>query len=199
MTENGNVKYNCKWIKSESLSELQIESLNRWRKRLHDLRLIGAYKNSIGYGNLSIRIDNSSQFIITGSNTGRLALLDGRHYTKVLSYDITDNSLTCEGPIMASSESLTHAAIYATSSWVKGVIHVHCLRLWQKLIDKVPTISRTVEYGTPEMAAEMMRVLREAPVKDQGIVVMGGHQDGLITFGRTLNKAGIILMQYLNG
>jgi L-ribulose-5-phosphate 4-epimerase len=198
MTENGYIKYNCKWIKSGPLSESEIKNLNRWRTRLYDLKLIGAYENGIGYGNLSLRIGDSNQFIITGSNTGQLAQLNNNHYTRVLTHDINNNKLTCEGPIKASSESLTHAAIYAAKPGVNGVIHVHSLSLWQKLIDKVPTTSREVEYGTPEMAAEMTRLLSEAPVDDKGIMVMGGHEEGIITFGTTVDEAGGMVLQHLN-
>lgn len=198
MTENGYIKFNCNWIKSGPLSETEIKGLNRWRTRLYNLKLIGAYENGIGYGNISLRIDDSNQFIVTGSNTGQFALLDGSHYTRVLSYDVATNSLTCEGLIKASSESLTHAAIYTANSRVKGVIHVHCLSLWQKLIDKAPTTSKDVEYGTPEMAAEMMRLLSELPVKDQGIMVMGGHEEGIISYGTTLDEAGRVLLQHFN-
>jgi L-ribulose-5-phosphate 4-epimerase len=198
MNEKGVIKYNCNWIEGKPLSEAQIRTLNRWRTRLHNLGLIGAYDNGVGYGNISRRIGQSDQFIISGSNTGRLTVLDGRHYTRVLSYDIHDNKLTCEGPIQASSESLTHAAIYTANMRIKGVIHIHSLSLWQKLIDQVPTTSREVEYGTPEMAGEVTRIVKEAPIKDKGILVMGGHIEGIITFGRTLDEAGATLQQYLS-
>ena len=34
------------------------------------------------------------------------------HYVKVSSFNIDDNAVQCSGPLKASSESLTHAAIY---------------------------------------------------------------------------------------
>ena len=42
------IKFNCRWIKA-GMNE-DTEELNTWRDRLHDLKLIGAYQNGIGYG-----------------------------------------------------------------------------------------------------------------------------------------------------
>lgn len=197
LDEKGYIKYNCRWTRSGPLPESEIEILNRWRAKLHGLGLIGASKQNIGYGNISRRIGDSTQFIVTGSNTGHLPVLDGRHYARVLSFDFRNNTLSCQGPIQASSESLTHAAIYSTVPEIKGVIHVHSLSLWQSLIDKLPATSRDVEYGTPEMAAEMVRVLKEGKARELGIVIMGGHQEGIVTFGKNLDEAGEILLRYI--
>jgi L-ribulose-5-phosphate 4-epimerase len=198
LDEKGYIKFNCTWIKVGPLPAFSIEALNLWRNRLHKLGLIGVYENGIGYGNISIRIDDSDKFIIAGSNTGQYAILDGTHYTEVVEYDFPGNRLTCRGPIQASSESLTHAALYTAGPDIKAVIHVHNLKLWQELIDKVPTTSRDVEYGTPEMAAEMTLLLQEMPVKESGLVVMGGHRDGLVAFGGTLDQAGASLLRYIS-
>ncbi len=196
MDEKGYIKFDCVWIRRDPLPELQVAALNRWRDRLHVLRLVGSYDNGVGYGNLSERLDDTPQFIISGSATGRLPVLDGRHYTRVTNYDFRANSLTCEGPIKASSESLTHAAIYVAEPSVKAVIHVHSLSLWQALVDRLPTTSKDAGYGTPEMAAQMMKVLGGGKAKDTGIIVMGGHEAGIVTFGRDLDEAGEILMKY---
>jgi L-ribulose-5-phosphate 4-epimerase len=198
MDEKGYIKFSCTWVKSGPLSAARIEVLNLWRERLHKLGLIGVYENGIGYGNISVRIDDSRKFIITGSSTGQIAVLDGSHYTVVTEYDIPANRLTCAGPIKASSESLTHAALYAARNNIKAVIHVHSLKLWQELIDKVPTTSGEVEYGTPQMAFEMTRLLREMPVTEPGLVVMGGHREGLVSFGATLDQAAAVLLRHVS-
>ena len=193
MSETGYIKYKCNWIQTGPLPETRITILNQWRNKLRNLQLIGS-KGGIGYGNISERTGDSNQFVISGSNTGHLEYLDGTGYTSVINYDFLHNTLSCEGPIRASSESLTHAAVYSSNPRVKGVIHVHSLKLWLSLIDKYPTTSREVEYGTPEMAAEMIRVLKEQQ-SDRGIVVMGGHREGIIAFGRTLSEAGELILQ----
>ena len=113
--DEGYIKYSCIWIKSAPISDKGLIGINIWRQKLFALGLIGSYEDDIGFGNISIRVRNSSQFIISGTQTGHIPFLKNYHYTLVTSFNIEKNSLTCQGPIKASSESLTHAAIYA---WV---------------------------------------------------------------------------------
>jgi len=60
-----------------------------------------------------MRIRGGNQFVITGSATGEIPELEPGHYVKVNSFNIEDNAVQCVGPLKASSESLTHAAIYS--------------------------------------------------------------------------------------
>lgn len=193
--EEGYIKFNCNWIKTPPGSPYELSSLNEWRDKLFKLGLIGAYSNGIGFGNISIRKSSSGQFMITGSATGGFGSLSEAHYTTVLEYSLEKNSLTCKGPIQASSESLTHAAIYQSAPGVNAVIHVHQLYLWEKLFDKIPTSNPSVEYGTPEMAHEVIRLFKETAVATTGIFVMGGHKEGIVSFGRDLTEAGEILFR----
>ena len=193
MTEKGYIKFNCHWIKTNPVNEEQIYELNAWREKLFKLKLIGVYSNGIGYGNISIRLKDTI-FLITGTSTGQYPVLNVEHYTEVISYNFIENIITCKGPIKASSESLTHAAIYETNPEINAVIHVHNLTLWKKLLNKVPTTSPAVEYGTPEMAIEIQRLFTETNLRDQKILAMGGHEEGVISFGKNIDDAGKILM-----
>ena len=192
--EDGYIKFNCEWTITDPIANDAILGLNKCRAILFSKNLIGMYDNGIGFGNISKRID-AEQFIITGSATGRIRELTGQHYTKVTEHNIKTNSLTCEGPIKASSESLTHASIYLADSDVNAVIHVHSLDLWEKLIDKVPTTSTKIAYGTPEMANEIIRLFQETDVINQKIVVMAGHHEGIISFGKDLEEATEIILE----
>jgi ribulose-5-phosphate 4-epimerase/fuculose-1-phosphate aldolase len=189
----GYIKFNYEWIKQE-LNE-DITEINKWRKELYLLNLIGI-KNEVGFGNISIRQENN--FIITGSKTGGIENLTKNHFTKVTSWYFNQNNLTCEGPIEASSESLTHAAIYTSNSDINAVIHVHNLNLWEKLMHKIPTTDEKAEFGTPEMAYEIMKLFRENYVIKKRILVMGGHKEGIISFGKDLQEAGNVLLDYFN-
>jgi ribulose-5-phosphate 4-epimerase/fuculose-1-phosphate aldolase len=111
-------------------------------------------------------------------------------------YDFEENSLSCVGPLKASAESLTHAAIYESSPEINGVIHVHNMKLWEYLLDKVPFTGKEIEYGTPEMAEEMKRLIKEKATREKNIIVMKGHKEGVISFGKNLNQAGEILLKY---
>lgn len=198
MIDEGYVKYQCDWIDSPSVKGEEIEELNQWRNKLYQLGLIGQYDNGVGFGNISIRsLDNSYQFIISGTKTGGICWLNEQHYTKVTDYNWQENWLTCHGLIQASSEALTHAAVYTANPNINAVIHIHHLQLWQKLMDKVPTTARDTPYGTPEMAKEIILLCQMGNLKEAKILVMSGHWEGIIAFGSNLDEAGTLLLQHL--
>lgn len=190
--DEGYIKFNCEWIKAEPFSNEQIAELNRCRNLLYEMGLIGVYREDgeeIGFGNISIRIGASNQFIVSGTQTGGIAELNQFHYTKVIEGDFDRNYLQCEGPIKASSESLTHLAIYQADSTVNAIIHTHHQKLWKQLLNQVPTTRPDIPYGTPEMAREIFRLFKETQVKKEKLLVMAGHQDGIIAFGDNLTEA----------
>ena len=200
MNETGLLKFNCNWINEAPLDTELIKKLNICRDKLYKMDFIGVNKDGIGYGNISIRYlvpDRhyfNNQFIITGSATGKIEHLTNEHYTKVTEYNLDNNSLTAVGPIIASSESLTHAVIYEHDQSVNAVIHIHNIELWKKLLNKVPTTNKNIEYGTPEMAKEILRLFKETNLIEKKILVMAGHEEGIVTFGKTLDEAGEILL-----
>ncbi len=188
MTDEGYIKFNCTWIEEELPNKNIIDELNNWRQKLYNQQLIGTYPDGIGYGNISRRLTDGS-FLITGTATGSIRQLTNKHFTRVVDFNIEDNSITCQGPIKASSESLTHAIIYKSLPKVNAVVHIHNNVLWQKLLNNVPTTSLQVAYGTPEMANEINRMLATSNLKEDKILVMAGHEDGLIAFGNDLAEA----------
>jgi len=188
--DEGYTKYECDWQQAPALPETAIEDLNAWRNRLHEQGLIGYYpEHGVGFGNVSIREGDSDRFIISGTQTGHIAHTDERHYAKVTACDIEANHVACEGPVQASSEALTHAAIYALDPGIRAVVHVHDADRWQALIDRIPTTSREITYGTPEMAREFQRLYADTDFRVQGIAVMGGHDEGLVSFGKDISQA----------
>lgn len=199
MNKEGYIKFQTNWKREELSGGMgTFKNLNLWRRRLYEHRLIGAYPDGIGYGNISVRlVDN--EFMISGTATGNIPKLSKEHYTRVTEYDLQKNSLTCCGPILASSESLTHATIYESMSSIKGVVHIHNKKLWDKLIYKVPTTSLKVKYGTPEMALEIKGILSSSDnMRYSRIMVMAGHEDGLISIGKDLNEAVMAFLELLN-
>ena len=197
MKETGVIKFNCNWIKAEPMNAELLIDLNFWRDKMFDLGFIVVNVDGIGYGNMSIR-STENQFIITGSATGKERKLSNQHFTKVVDYDLEKNSLTALGPIIASSESLTHALIYEYHKNINAVIHIHNLALWKKLMNKIPTTIKSVEYGTPAMAKEMIRLFDETNLTNEKILVMAGHEEGIISFGKDLIEAGNRLLIALN-
>jgi ribulose-5-phosphate 4-epimerase/fuculose-1-phosphate aldolase len=194
--DEGVIKYHCHWLKDEPVDPTVIQELMRWRDHLYSLGLIGVYDNGIGFGNISIRLKDSLEFVVSGTQTGHLPHLKAEHYTRVTEFDLAENSLTCRGPIKASSESLTHAAIYRFQSNIKAIIHIHHAEFWQQLLFNVPTTRSEVPYGTPQMGEEMFRLFEQEDLSHLKILAMAGHEEGVLTFGESLKEAGEVLFQY---
>ncbi len=195
MIDEGYIKFNCEWKKARALPAEALHEITKWRNQLYQLGLIGVYPDGIGFGNVSIRIARTNQFIITGTQTGEILKLAAEHYTKVVTGDFDRNYLVCEGPVQASSESLTHLALYQADQNIHAIIHTHHRKLWEKLLNQAPTTSPTVAYGTPEMAREIFRLFKETDVSKKKILVMGGHEEGIITFGANLDEAALTLIE----
>jgi ribulose-5-phosphate 4-epimerase/fuculose-1-phosphate aldolase len=190
MIDEGYTKYAVRWMDRATLLRPEIGELERWRKPLFDAGLIGHYRDlGIGYGNISVRTGNGREFLISGTQTGHLPRTDQRHYALVTDYDIEGNTVSCRGAVQASSEALTHAAIYELCVSIRAVVHVHDQRLWERLKDREPTTRTDVPYGTPEMAREFRRLFRETPFAERRLAVMAGHDAGIVAIGRTLGEA----------
>lgn len=189
MTE-GYIKFNCIWDQAKVLFPAsEYRQLEKARSELYALGLIGAYPDGIGFGNISVRSKDDRSFIISGSATGGLSKLVPEDYSLVTDYRITHNTIFCTGLIQASSESLTHAAIYQSVPHMGAVIHIHCLWLWEKLINKYPTTAVGIEYGTPEMAQAVGQLACNIKDDEEKIIVMGGHKEGILAFGHHINDA----------
>jgi len=159
MRDEGYIKYRIHWTPQPAPDAAATKQLEAWRRPLFKAGLIGQYDNPpIGFGNISMRCGEAGQFLITGTQTGHVALSNEAHYTLVTDYDIAGNELSCRGPVQASSEALTHAAIYELDPAINAVVHVHSQSLWDRYVNILPTTHPDIAYGTPEMAREFARV-----------------------------------------
>jgi ribulose-5-phosphate 4-epimerase/fuculose-1-phosphate aldolase len=197
MKEEGVIKFEGALIRSAPLDPHWIEEINKWRNLLFRLGCIGVTEDGVGYGNISVRFDES-RFIITGSGTGKFANATAEHYTLVTHYSFNENTVTAKGPLPASSESLTHAMIYECDRGINAVLHVHHAGLWKHLLNAYPSTRAEVAYGTVQMAEEIKRLFEEGGLGHQKIFAMGGHEDGVISFGKNLDEAGQLLLAQLN-
>jgi len=190
MIDEGYIKFDSHWRQTGPLDNAEIESLNRWRRPLYDAGLIGHYEeHGIGFGNLSVRTAAQRQFIISGSQTGHFPDLGAEHYALVEDYDIDRNRVYSIGAREASSESMTHAAIYELDPEIGAVVHVHSEELWAGLKGSAATTDAEVAFGTPEMAQEFRRLFKETDFQKTGIAVMAGHDSGLVSTGSNLQEA----------
>lgn len=192
--ENGSILFHCHWQSAPAPSGPLVRSLCDWRQRLHQQHWIGVNPQGIGFGNLSARPSGAVPFFISGTATGRLETLQPRHFTAVTQWDYADNSLHCRGPCKASSESLSHAAVYECVPQAGAVIHIHDAEMWEQWRGQAPTTDPRAQAGTPDMAEAIQNLLRNPEAS--GFFVMGGHQDGLMSWGRNLHEAGQQLFQH---
>ena len=186
MTE-GYIRFNCIQTLAESPSELIIADLNTIRNYLYKMGLIGCFEDGIGFGNVSKRTDDG-RFIISGSQTGGLPSLESSHYCFIDDYDIDKNIVNCSGTIKASSETMTHAAIYTALSNINYVAHIHNKCLWTAWLNKMPSTDANAEYGTPGMAHEVSRLCGIHSLNNPLIIVMAGHTDGIILASETAKR-----------
>lgn len=195
--DEGYIKYCCHWEnKAIELPDSTFQALNQWRNKFYQLGLIGIYSNGIGFGNISC-IDENGDFYISGSATGGKHSLSASDYAKITSWNFEENELSCIGQTKASSESLSHAAIYESSDTIKAVIHIHSKKMWLENLTKLPTTKSDVAYGTPEMAYAIEDIASSAKPANKGIIVMGGHEEGILAYGQTLGEAGQFLLKNL--
>jgi len=194
----GVIKFKYKWLKKPLPASINISELIFYRNKLYQQGLIGVDKDGVSYGNISVSHKSSGEFIISGSDTGKIKSARKYHFSLVNYVDIKKNFVSCTGMKVASSESMTHNIIYNLSPEIKCVIHIHNLKLWKKLLNIIPTTSENISYGTPEMAFEIKRLWIKSGLKQKKILVMSGHTGGLIVFGDSIKTAYNLLLNYFN-
>lgn len=204
LVDDGIIKFDrSSFIQIESIEMDEYFALEAWRKRLYALNLIGEYPiEKIGFGNMSLKRDYSfirpnskPQFVITGTQTGKYADLDGKLYTRILDYHLDQNRVVAMGAVDASSETLTHAALYETNAEIQAIFHIHHKRTWNYFLrHQLPHTKKDTPYGTIEMAREAQSLFQGVA---RGIFAMEGHEDGVIAFSTSLDDcAKMILDSY---
>ena len=203
--QEGVTKFDLVYTPSAPLPPRELRALIAWRAVLWRLGLIGqdpVRYGGVGFGNVSRRLparkEPDPRFAISGTQTGALPALDAGHFAIVTACDMERNRVQARGPIAPSSESLTHGMLYRLDSAIRFVFHVHAPEIWRarRLLD-LPATAGDIAYGTPAMAHEMERLARADAFSRRRLLVMAGHEDGVIAFGRTAEQAGVTLVRTL--
>lgn len=178
-----------------------------WRGILARLELVGQDPDrygGAGYGNVSCRVGpfpgrtGARPFLISGTQTGGHPCMSLADHAVVSRYDIARNWVASAGLVRPSSESMTHGAIYDLGAQIRWVLHAHCPPLWRRARElRLPCTPEGVDYGTVEMAMSVKRLWRGTPLPEVRIFAMLGHDDGIVTFGRTASEAGEVLVTAL--
>jgi len=124
----GVIKFDLAFSSAPAVHPETLRELNAWRRILWQLALVGQDPQrygGYGFGNVSQRLapfdaePGRRAFIISGTQTGGLATLDASAYCTVTQHDPRRNQIAAAGPVRPSSESLTHAMIYALDTGIR--------------------------------------------------------------------------------
>ena len=198
--QEGVIKYELLFTRAAAVLNHDYTDLSRWHRRFKNAGILGQDPeryDGLGFGNLSQWVNHSS-FLISGTQTGYLDALTAADYALVTHAEITKNRISAEGQIKPSSEALTHAAVYALDADIRYVFHVHSPDIWEQREQlALPETAAEIPYGTPEMANEMVRLYHHGAFKHRNVFAMAGHEDGIVGFANTANKAGKAIMGLL--
>ncbi len=201
--QEGVIKYQLNHTQQPISSLYSLADINAWRTIAVRLELIGQsperYQN-IGFGNISQRIDpHSAQFIISGTQTGHIEQLSPEHYCLIVKAEPHQNRIQSRGLCNPSSESLTHASVYAQNHAIQAVIHAHSPEIWKHTIAlELPHTMADIAYGTVDMAMAVEQLFQSGKLTQTSLFTMLGHEDGVIAFGRNMEEAAWQLIKYLS-
>ncbi len=201
--KEGVIKYQLNHKQTDFPGTNAVLELNSWRSIMYRLGLIGQSMDrygGLGYGNISLRFPSTADsFIISGTQTGEIEFLTAKQYCLVTSADITQNIINSSGPCKPSSEALTHACIYQQSSQARAIIHSHCPEIWRQTEAlNLAHTSADIAYGTTEMACAVAQLISSNQLKSSSIFSMLGHEDGIVSFGKTVAEAAWLMIKHLN-
>jgi len=192
----GVVKYRVVHQPGAPLDWQNLQDLESWRQRLQRQGWLGQYPDGISYGNVSQRHPQGG-FVITATQVAHRATLSVDDYVHVTHYDPATHTLTVVGSTCASSEAPTHWAIYQLDPRIQVVFHIHCPSLWAQLLQQaeIPRTPPAIPYGTQAMVEAIRELYPHDPLA-RNCLVMAGHQDGIVSFGRTAAEAGQVLFAH---
>ncbi|MEE8365275.1 MAG: class II aldolase/adducin family protein [Gammaproteobacteria bacterium] len=201
MTEQeGVIKYDLVFHEADPVIDHDFTSLTRWHRRFKQAGILGQCPeryDGLGFGNISERMDEFC-FLISGTQTGHLVNLAPADYALVTHADVSRNRIEAKGQVKPSSETLTHAAVYALDTNIRFVFHVHSPDIWnQRAVLCLPQTGADIAYGTADMAIEMNRLYQQGAFHNKKVLAMVGHEDGIIGFGCTGDETGEAIMSLL--
>ncbi len=178
--------------------------LAAWRSILFELELLGQHReryDGFAYGNLSCRngalSEQSHEFVITASQTSGAPALSQEHLVRITHCNLERFWVEAEGCEPPSSETVTHAMVYAADPKLRCVFHVHSPLIWQQRAAlKLPETAAEVSYGSPAMCqavADLMAEFQSRPLT----FATAGHEDGIFACGHNLRDTGGLLVSYL--
>ncbi len=175
--------------------------LQSWRSILHRLSLLGQSDDlyeGFAYGNLSMRRpDMGISFLISATQTGGLEHTAPIDWVFIEHYDLATFKVVAVGQKPPSSESITHAMVYAADTNIAFVLHVHNHDIWRHAAALgLASTGLDTGYGSPALAHEVSRLLIDNPVRPL-VFTTPGHEDGVFACGADLGETASALIRLL--
>jgi hypothetical protein len=184
-----------------ALPDAEFAAMRAWRRICKRLALLGRDPRrygGLGFGNLSVRDPSDpTRFVITASQTGGARDLRAGDLVRIIGCNLTRFWVEAQGRKPPSSETLTHAMVYAADPAVRWVFHVHSPDIWRNTLRfGLPHTGRHVPYGTRAMADAVAQLLRDH-VERPFVFTTLGHEDGVFACGTDARTTGLALIERL--
>jgi hypothetical protein len=175
--------------------------LRAWRQICKGLGLLGQDPGryaGFGFGNLSVRDpERPREFVITASQTGGADDLHEEDLVRIIECSLARFWVEAEGNKPPSSETLTHAMIYAADPGIHWILHAHSPDVWASTERLgLPCTAADVPYGSPDMAAAVARLVQGNSHRPLVFTTLG-HEDGVFACGAQAHQTGLALVAWL--
>lgn len=183
-----------------------------WRELLMRQELIGQDPlryDGYAFGNLSARLAPTKRgahatssaknglFIVSASQAANRDHNDPATWTTIDSVNLARFWVDARGELPPSSETMTHAMIYAAEPNAQFVFHAHSPEIWNNADElMLPATGADVPYGSPAMSQAVIDLMA-ANMSRPLVFVTRGHEDGVFALGPTARDAGGLLTSYL--
>ena len=181
--------FDTQWESLEYVRHPDVHRLLHWCNRFHEEGLAPSYGGHSN-GNLSFRVGEGNDFIITPSKKRNLNLLTAEELVRVRRVDVERKLVyaTGTGNHIPSSETPVHSAIYEHLPEIKAVFHGHCEPISRHAKSLgVPETEKEVPYGTHELVETVLRVIEKYYPKRRFIEMLN---HGFLALGFTMDDAG---------
>ena len=184
-----------------------------WRELLMRQDLLGQDPlryDGFSFGNLSARLapTGSGQdstdapagaglFVVSASQAAHRDHSDPAAWTTIDHVNLKRFWVEARGELPPSSETMTHAMIYAAEPNANFVFHAHSPEIWNRADELLlPATSADVPYGSPAMSQAVIDLLASNMSRPL-VFVTKGHTDGVFALGPTARDTGGLLTSYL--
>lgn len=193
------------YIKFNETDEIALKQCNRIekvRRRLHCLGLLGSHCNGRSYGNVSNRYKKKkNSFVITATQTGDYPKLSTKYYSLVKKIDFKKKVTYAVGPSKPSCQSGLHWSVYEMNPKINAVIHIYSEKLVEYMLENDYLCIPNTDYHTfysERILKDVKELYKNVDPFLNNIFLVTGELEGVVIFGKTLADAEKSLYSIIN-